>query len=513
MTRKKSNFGTVYLVGAGPGDPGLLTLRAKELLEKADAVFYDHLVHPDVLKLCPRAELHYVGKVGHADFVSQEEIEGQLQKAAEKFAGVVRLKGGDPFIFGRGGEEAEFLAGKGISFEIVPGVTSAVAVPAYAGIPLTHRSLASGVIFFTGHEDPLKASHEGEGTIEWPSGIQGKTLVGLMGVKNLRANLERLVRSGVDPRTPAALIEWGTYPRQRVVSGQVADLADSAEREGIQPPAITVIGEVVRLRATLNWFERRPLFGRRILLTRARDQMEEFARPLRAWGAEVLDVPTIEIRPTEDFSRADAAIRNLSSYEWILFTSVHGVDYFFQRFMSRTGDIRVLGPARLAAVGPATARRLEERGLRVERIGGEFSGKGLAEAFQEEEVRGRRLLFAGAEIGGEELAAGLKEKGGVLDVAPVYRAVPPEYSQEFWDGVGAAGDIDLVVFTSPSSVKNLVRLVQGKPVESKIRGIPAMAIGPVTRRAVEESGFQLIGVAAQATLESLLIEILSRYGH
>lgn len=495
----KKNRGTVYLVGAGPGDPSLLTLRGRELLAAADAVFYDHLVHPDLLRFCPRAALHYVGKVGHADSVPQDQIEAALKQAAEAGMTVVRLKGGDPFIFGRGGEEAEYLSRYGIPFEIVPGVSSAIAVPAYAGIPLTHRSLSSRVTFVTGHEDPEKGdADEAE-----------ETLVMLMSVKTLRENLKRLIRIGRKPSTPAAIIEWGTYPRQRTLVGDLAGLANIAEREKFQAPAIAVIGEVVRLRNSLAWFEKRPLFGKRVLVTRARLQASDLSDRLREWGAEAIELPTIEIIPPSDPKPLDAALADLARYSWVLFTSVHGVDAFFNRLLTRKGDIRSLGFVKLAAVGPATAGRLSEKGFLVDRIAEEFSGEKLAQSFSAAEVSGQRLLLPRAEVGGEDIERILREKGADLDVVSAYRNGLPQFSEDFLDGIISNEPFDLLTFTSPSTLKNFVSLLQTRPEWTRIKETPAVVIGPVTKKTAVECGMNVAGMPAEATLTAMLGTVLS----
>ncbi len=489
--------GIVYLVGSGPGDPGLLTLRAKELLEKAQAVFYDHLVNPDILRFCPQAEKHYVGKIGHEGGISQDKIGEYLSAAAGKFSVIVRLKGGDPFIFGRGGEEAEFLARSGIPFEVVPGITSAIAVPAYAGIPLTHRNLTSSVTFVTGHED------SSEDRLDWSAIAKEKTIVLLMGVKNLAGNLNKLIEHGMPSETPAAIIEWGTYPRQRTVIGDLETLASRAAQENIQAPAITVIGEVVRLRSKLGWFEKRPLLGKRILVTRTREQASELSAGLRALGAEVVEFPTIQIEPPRDWGLLDRAIASISQYDWVLWTSGHAVDGFFKRLNRSQRDSRHLHGVRLGVVGPGTADQLRSRGLSPDREAGQFTGEALAKSLTDQEVRGKRILLARAEVADEKLVEELRRRGAELEVVAVYRNVRPAYSEQELKQVFSEG-LDLLSFTSSSTVSNLVEILEGTAYFPAVQKVPSVVIGPVTRKTAEEKGFKVVGMPERHTIQDLI---------
>ena len=332
--------GKVYLVGAGPGDPGLLTLRGKACLEEADVVLYDHLANPALLDhVSPEAERIYVGRRGCGTYRPQDEINQLMLEKVRKGKCVVRLKGGDPFVFGRGGEEAEWIVEHRIPFEVVPGVTSAVAVPAYAGIPVTHRTLASTVAFITGHEDPDKD----ETALEWPRfAAADGTLVFLMGVKNLPMIVSRLVEEGKAVDTPVALVRWGTYARQRTVVGTLRDIVDRAKAADIRPPTVVVVGEVVRLREQLNWFETQPLFGKRVLVTRAKDQAPELSSLIRARGGEPIECPTIAIGPPDDWTEVDEAIEQLAIYQWLVLTSVNGVKAFMQRLWYHGRDARAL---------------------------------------------------------------------------------------------------------------------------------------------------------------------------
>ncbi len=504
MSKLRNNWGTVYLVGAGPGDPGLLTIRAKELLEQADIVFFDHLVNPKILRHCRGARLRDVGKRSDAGHPSQARIERLLVQASRRYAKVLRLKGGDPFIFGRGGEEAEALHRAGVDFEIVPGVSSATAVPAYAGIPLTHRDFGSSVTFVTGHEDPRKKRAADLGpALDWPSLARQDTLVFLMGVKTLEENFRRLILHGKNPKTPAALIEWGTYPRQRSVVGTLESLPTLARRAGIQAPAIAVVGEVVGLRKALQWFEARPLFGKKILVTRSEGQASDLGRRLEAWGAEVLELPAIKILPPKSWKRFDAACRMASSYDWLLFTSVNGVEAFLQRMAARRRSLGMFRHAKIAAVGPRTAERLREAGLIVTLEPKKFNAEGLAVAFSRREISGQKLLLLRAEQGREELLGLLRRKGARLDLAEVYRSAIPKFSAKELEAFFANGLPDLLTFASGATAENLKKILRGTCFLSALKKLPSVVIGPITKRAAKRAGWKVIGQPSQATLGAM----------
>ncbi|MCX7918559.1 MAG: uroporphyrinogen-III C-methyltransferase, partial [bacterium] len=355
------NFGKVYLVGAGPGDPGLITVKGLECIKTADVIIYDYLANPKLLAYArPETELIYVGKKAGEHTLPQEEINALLIKKAHAGKTVCRLKGGDPTVFGRGGEEAEVLVQAGILFEFVPGVTSAIAVPAYAGIPVTHREYTSDFAVITGHEVPTK----GSSSINWAHlATSVGTLIFLMGVGNLPLIVTQLLKHGRPKRTPVAIIRHGTTPKQETIVGTLADIAEKAKQNQFKPPAVIIVGDVVKLRDKLNWFESNPLFGKRILVTRTRSQASEFVRVLESFGAEVIEFPTIEIIPPSNWRPLDKAIRNLANYDWVIFTSVNGVTYFFQRLAEKNLDSRLFRTARIAAIGPATAEALKEKGL------------------------------------------------------------------------------------------------------------------------------------------------------
>lgn len=510
MTKRRKTTGTVYLVGAGPGDPGLLTLKAKACLERAEYVFFDQLVNPELLRHCPKAKLFDVGKRGHRGHFPQEQIARLLIRAARRHRVVVRLKGGDPFVFGRGGEEAEALSRAGVPFEIVPGVTSAVAVPAYAGIPVTHRSFGSSVAFVTGHENPEKPGRRGRPpAIDWEALARIPTLVLLMGVKTLEENFARLVRAGRSPATPAAIVEWGTYPRQRSRVGDLRSLPELARRAGIRAPAVTVVGDVVRLKPALDWFETKPLFGRRILVTRAGEQASELSRRLRVAGAQPLELPALEIRPPRSWAPLDRAISRLEAYDWLVFTSVHAVEAFLGRLEKFGKDPRALGSVRIAAVGPVTALRLEEAGLKVSRQGKAFTSDALGRAFRARELAGRRVLFPRAEVAREAIVSALGRQGASVELVTVYRTRAPRLSRRRILEALGEGSPDLLTFASGATAENFAGLLRRAGLWERFRGIPAAAIGPVTRAAARKAGFRVAVMPRTHTIEALVEAIAS----
>ncbi|MBP1774771.1 MAG: cobA [candidate division NC10 bacterium] len=467
--------GRVYLIGAGPGDPGLFTLKGKHCLEEADVVAYDALANPRLLLHAkPGAEMIYVGKRGGQHALPQEEIGRLLVEQARAGKIVARLKGGDPFVFGRGGEEAEELAAAGVPFEIVPGVTSAVAAPAYAGIPLTHRDFTSTVAFVTGHEDPTKE----DSSIAWDKIATGiGTLVFFMGVGQLPEIVKRLVEHGRSPETPAAVIRWGTRAEQRVVTGTLATLVERSA--GVKPPALIVVGEVVALREKLRWFEDKPLFGKRILVTRAREQASAFGQRLEAAGAEVVEFPAIQIEPPESWTPLDAAIARLREYQWVIFTSANGVRHFWDRLRNAGRDARDLFGIRVCAIGPATAAALLDRGIRADVVPAEFRAEALAEAMGREGVHGARILLARAAEAREVLPDELTRGGATVDVVPAYRTVRNTANADELRTMLRDGKIDAVTFTSSSTVRHFLDLVGAEATEM-LRGVVVASIGPIT---------------------------------
>jgi uroporphyrinogen III methyltransferase/synthase len=498
--------GCVYLVGAGAGDPGLLTLRGRDLLARADVVVYDYFVSPRLLQHAPaRAERIYVGKRAGARTFSQEEINRLLVERARSGAVVVRLKGGDPFVFGRGGEEALALSDAGIRFEVVPGVTAGIAVPAYAGIPVTHRQFASGVGLLTGHETPDKE----ESSLDW--GALGRwkgTLSFYMGTGNLRAICERLAANGLNPQTPAAAIRWGATPSQRVVTATVRTLAAAAEAAGFEPPAMIVIGQVVALRHRLNWFERRPLFGRRVVVTRARAQASGFAALLEEQGAEVIELPTFRIEPpTDPAPLRESAAQAGERFDWIVFTSVNAAAAFFDALRQAGLDARALGRCRVAAIGPATAERLAQCGIRADVQPAAFTAAAVVEALAAaHDLKGRRVLRPQSDIAPPDLSDRLRKRGAVVTEVVAYRNVSDDSNAANVRELLLRGEIHWLTFTSPSTVRRFCSAVGPQALSS---GGPRIAsIGPATSAALAELGLTPAVEAKQHTIPGLLDAIV-----
>ncbi len=495
----KEQKGLVLIVGAGPGDPGLITLRGVRALMRADVIVYDQLVSAELLQFARKdARLIYVGKKGGDHTIPQREINDLLVLEAKKGLVVARLKGGDPFIFGRGGEEAEVLVREGIPIEVIPGVTSAISVPAFAGIPLTHREHTSTVAFVTGHEDPTKEKSE----IDWEklSGIG--TLVFLMGVKNLPGITKNLIEGGKAPTTPAALIRQGTTPDQETLTGTLGDIAKKAAREKFTPPAILVVGDVVSLRKKLNWFEDKPLFGKGIVVTRPEDQAGEFAALLLEEGARVIRFPTIEIAPPESWEGLDRAIDGIESYDWIIFTSANGVRFFFSRLQERGRDVRDLKGLGICTIGPATARAIEERGLRVDIVPAEYISEGIVAAFKGKNLQGKKILLPRAEVARDVVPEGLKKLGAAVDVVTVYRTVRSGYTKSDLQPLMDAGKVDVITFTSPSTVINF-KLIMGKEISLSGK-VKIACLGPVTAAAAKKHGFSVDILQAHYTIPGMV---------
>ena len=499
--------GKVFLVGAGPGDPQLLTLRGKDCLERADVVLYDHLANPVLLDYAPpHAERIYVGRKGRGFYSGQDEINQILISKAREGKCVVRLKGGDPFVFGRGGEEAEVIAEAGLAYEVVPGVTSAVAVPAYAGIPVTHRTLASTVTFVTGHEDPNKAAS----ALEWPRLASSEgTLVFLMGMKNLPHIVEKLLKEGKDPKTPVAIIRWGTYPRQRTLIGTMVDIVERARIEAMDPPTVIVIGEVVALRDRLNWFESRPLFGRRVLVTRPKEQAPILSTLLTAYGAEPVECPTLEIAPPDTSEELDEAIKELPTYQWLVVTSVNGVRAFMERLRFNQYDSRRLAGLHVCCIGPGTAKEMEGYGVKADYIPAIFQAEGLIELMKEQGVAGARVLIPRAEVARDLLPDQLRVLGAEVQVVTAYRAIPPQIQiRELKDRLRQR-QIHYLTFASSSTVRNFCQLFESREeLNHMIEGSTVACIGPITAQTVEEHGLRVGVVASQNTIPALVESIV-----
>jgi len=485
----------VYLVGAGPGDPELITLKGRRVLEEADCILYDHLASTDLLELAPAsAERIYVGKKKSNHAMSQEEICALLVERARQGLNVVRLKGGDPFIFGRGGEEAEALADAGLPFEVVPGVTSPLGIAAYTGVPLTHRDHTSVVTFLTGHDVD---------SIEWNRVGLSETLVIFMGLSNFDRIAERIIAAGRSPETPAMAVRWGTRPDQQVVTGTLETLPGLLQRLGMKPPASFVVGDVVSLRDRLSWFEKLPLFGQKIVVTRARDQAGTLSARLSRLGANVVELPTIEIRPASDYAPLDQAIANLGSYDWLIFTSANGVRYFLDRLDQSPFDLRAIR-GKICAIGPATRDALERFHLKVDVLAAQYVAEGLLESLSAFDLAGARILIARAAVARDVLPDELRRRGANVEVCEAYRTVQPDdlprRAQEI-----LAGKPDWVTFTSSSTVENLVAAAGSDAV----RSVRAASIGPVTSATLRKNNIQPAAEASVYTVPGLVEAILS----
>ncbi|MFC2066065.1 uroporphyrinogen-III C-methyltransferase, partial [Chloroflexota bacterium] len=454
--------GKVYLVGAGPGDRGLITVKGLESLKKADVIIYDRLLDDRLFDLAaPTAERIYVGKAAGEHTKPQAEINQLLANKAKEGKTVVRLKGGDPFVLGRGGEEAEVLAQNNIPFEVVPGVTSAVAVPAYAGIPVTHRGLASSFAVITGHEDPNK----GDSSINWEKLATGvDTLIFLMGMKNLPEIVSKLIEFGRSPDTPVAVIKEGTKPEQKTVTSSLNNIVARVKDNHLTPPAIIVVGEVVSLRDNLRWFDNRPLFGKRILVTRARHQASALSQLLVERGAEPIELPAIDIQPIADGTELEQAISNLKPYDWIIFTSTNGVAAFWQRLTDLKLDSHALSGLKIGAIGPATAESLEVRGVIPDYIPETYTTEGILAGLENRAVGGQRFLLPRADKADKELVHGIRKFGAEVHEATAYHTVPANESIAEARRMLVSGGIDVITFTSSSTVTNLVDAFQGEPL-------------------------------------------------
>lgn len=501
--------GIVYLIGAGPGSPDLITVKGRKCLQKADVIVYDYLASESLLSLAGEdAETIYAGKKSGRHSMSQEEINNLLIEKAKEGLTVARLKGGDPFIFGRGGEEAMELSRAGITFEIVPGVTSAVAVPAYAGIPLTHRGYSSTVCFITGHEDPTKE----ESSINWSALSESSgTLVFLMGIGNLEKIARKLIDGGRPSDSPVVVIGNGTMPNQRTITGTLANISKKVKDADLTPPGVIVVGDVVNLRGHLNWFESRPLFGKRILVTRPEDQATGFIMALSGLGAQCLLFPTIEIIPPESWGELDRAIEGLSRYDWILFTSVNGVAHFFARLDVAKKDTRHLNGIKIGAIGPKTAAALMDRGINPDLIPDTYRAEEMVEALKGYPINGKRVLLPRPAIARDSIPKSLKSLGALVDEVEAYQTVQPEYSQDQLGGLFKKGKIDMITFTSPSGVTNFLALLEGKPIYEEISKVGVACIGPVTAQKAKEVGLKVVVAPDEYTAEALARAIAEFY--
>jgi uroporphyrinogen III methyltransferase / synthase len=497
-SKSKEKNGKLYLVGAGPGDLGLVTLRAKECIEAADVIAYDHLANSEMLAWArDDAEIVYAGKEPGEHSLSQEELNALLIDKAMEGKNVVRLKGGDPFVFGRGAEEAKAAVDAGIEFEIVPGITSAIAGPAYAGIPVTHRAENSHVTFFTGHEDPAKT----ESAIDYAALAKlGGTQVMLMGVERLGSITREMIKHGVREDLPVALVRWGTTGRQETLTGTVGDIAKRAVVSGFGAPAVAVFGDVVALRENLNWYEKRPLSGKRIVVTRTRKQASALTNKLRELGAEVVELPTIRIEPPTDLREFAELVQDAHIYDWIIFTSVNGVEAFFDIFFKLYRDAREIGGARIAAIGAATAQRVKDFHLHVDLQPAEFVAEAVVKEFHKQgSIENLRILVVRAEQARDVLPKELSALGAIIDDAYAYRTVP-----ETRDITGARKRLsregaDLITFTSSSTVENFLALGLPWP-----RGMQIASIGPITSNTVSDHGLKVDIEARRHDIDGLV---------
>jgi uroporphyrinogen III methyltransferase/synthase len=498
MSKSKSADAKVYLVGAGPGDLGLVTLRAKECIEHANVIVYDHLANPEMLSWAREdAEIVYAGKEAGKHALKQEEINALLVEKAKEGKQVVRLKGGDPFVFGRGAEEASAIAEEGIAFEIVPGITSAIAGPAYAGIPVTHRAQNSHVTFFTGHEDPAKT----QGSIDYAALAKlGGTQVMLMGVERIESIARRMMEHGARKDLPAALVRWATTGRQETLVGTLENIAQRVVDLGFEAPAVAVFGDVVSLRDNLNWYEKRPLSGKRVVVTRTRKQASELSNQLRTLGAEIMELPTIRIEPPTDLRGFGELVQNAHAYDWIVFTSPNGVDAFFNLFFKIYDDAREIGAAKIAAIGPATAQRIKDYHLHVDLQPEDFVAEAIVREFAKQGgVENLRILVARAEKARDVLPRELSGLGAIVDEGFAYRTVP-----ETRDVTGARRRLleegaDLITFTSSSTVENFLALGVAWP-----EGMKTASIGPITSRTMRDHGLKIDIEARRHDIEGLV---------
>ncbi|ADJ25771.1 uroporphyrin-III C-methyltransferase [Dehalogenimonas lykanthroporepellens BL-DC-9] len=488
--------GKVYLVGAGPGDPGLITVKGLECLSKAEVIVYDHLLDESLMEAAgTQAERIYAGKKAGCHALKQEEINRLLVEKAAQGKTVVRLKGGDPFVFGRGGEEAEELRAAGLPFEVVPGITSSIAAPAYAGIPVTHRTLASSFSVVTGHEDPTKETS----SIDWANlATATDTLVFLMGTANLPNIVARLVQYGRPAETPAAVIMNGTRPEQKVVTGTLANIVERSREADIKPPSITVVGDVVRMRDVINWFDNRPLHGRKVLVTRSRRQASDMSRELKARGALPVELPVISIE-TGDERALDEAIRR-GAFDWVIFTSVNGVEAFFNRLQAAGKDARWFAGGRIAAIGPATGAALENRGLRPDSMPEQFTAAAVLAALSDQQIEGMDILLPRADIAPPLLAEGLRNMGGKITEIAAYRT-RGEAGVSAEAAGRAAAECRVITFCSSSTVEHFLKKVS---VDVLPADTITACIGPVTAATAEKLGLKVDIVAAEHTIPGLV---------
>jgi len=498
--------GIVYLIGAGPGDAQLITVKGLQRIIDADVIIYDRLVNPSLLHHAKSdAELMYVGKSPNQHAMSQEQINALLVRKANEGKSVVRLKGGDPFVFGRGGEEAETLSENNIPYEVIPGISSAIAAPAYAGIPVTHRRMASSFAVVTGHEREGKDKT----SIQWEKLATGvDTLVFLMGVGNLPFIVEQLLREGRDEKEPVALVCWGTTPEQRTLVGNLGNIAEVAAKENFTPPAVIVVGKVVSLRKKLAWVEQQPLFGKRVVITRARHQAQPLARLVLLLGGEPLLFPTIEIVPPLDFTPMDDAINHIKKYKWIIFTSVNGVEAFFGRMRFLRKDMRALSGIKLCAIGSKTKAELEKFCLTVDYVPQDYTSDAIVEGLRSKLHEGERILLPRVESAPSNLREGLKDTGAFVDEVAAYRTVQPEANIQLVKELFKERKAHILTFTSSSTVTNFTNMMGDVGLDELLSNAVVACIGPITAQTALKKGAPVHVVAKEYTIEGLIAGIL-----
>ncbi len=509
MTDRPNKTGKVILVGAGSGDEGLLTLRGKDWLERADVVIYDHLANERLLRFTsPGTEIMYAGKKEGHYTLSQENINALLIEKAKAGKIVVRLKGGDPFIFGRGGEETYALHEAGIPFAVVPGVTSPIGVAAYAGIPLTHRDFSSTLSIITGSNEKGKEDEH----IDWEKiASRSGTLIFLMGARKLKRITDNLIKYGKDADTPIAVIQWGTTYRQKTWTGTLGTIVGIAAKENIKPPALTIVGEVVALKPHTDWFETLPLFGKTLVITRPEEQSEAFIHGLHERGAEPLLFPVIETMPPEDWAPLDSAIENLDHYDGLIFTSVNGVKFFMRRLKEKGKDVRELKGLRLYAIGPKTEQAVNALGIPVDGVPDEFVAESLIDSLGKENIQGKKFLLPRAVVARETLPEQLRELGAHIDVAPAYRTVRPQTNTQELTRRLKEGSVHAVTFTSSSTVTHFMELI-GEKLKPQLSKVAVACIGPITAKTAEQAGLKVDVMAEEYTVDGLIAALEKHFG-
>lgn len=503
------NKGIVFLVGAGPGDPALITVKAVQCLKRADVVVYDYLANEQLLNYAPAsAEKIYAGKIGGRHNQDQEEINNLLVEKGKLGKVVVRLKGGDPFVFGRGGEECEALVKAGIAFQVVPGVTAALGAAAYSGIPLTHRDFTASVAFVTGQEGRGKEAS----AIDWDRLSLGNgTVVFYMGITTLRQSMQRMIEHGRKPETPVAIVRWATTNEQRVLVGTVADIADKVEKLSFKPPAITIVGDVVSLRQQLRWYDNRPLSGKTVVVTRAAEQAGEFSDKLMEQGATVLECPTIRLLPPLDYEFLDTAIQDIPTFDWLILTSANAVRFFFERLFFLGKDVRFLGNCKVCAVGPKTAEAIRAYSVVPDMVPSDYKAEGVVSAFSALDLNSKRILFPRAELA-RELIPDALTKQGALVVSPVaYRTLLPERVSPEALFALEKRTVDAITFTSSSTVSNLVTMLGQDLLADMLKGVTVVSIGPITSKTCRKLGLKVDVEPPSYTLDCMVEKLVEHF--